>query len=413
MKICMISYHTCPLASQEGKETGGMNVYVLELAKALARMGHQVDVFTRCQDPTNEMIVPVIHNMRVFHILGGPAAVLSKKEMLKYMDEFEERVHNYIVKEGIVYDVLHAHYYMSGIIAVNLQKHLHQKNHLPLVMTFHTLALMKNLVARADLEVEDMIRIDIERDLVKKADRVITPSQSDASYLEYFYQADPQKLDILPPGVDTKIFKPISKAKARHELQADPQKKLVLFVGRIEPLKGVDMLIYAMKILSLRKPELPLNLWIVGGDISQPVELWSAELQKLEQLRKVLGIPSLVRFVGQQKQDQLPNYYNAADVVVMPSHYESFGMAALEAMSCGVPVITTNVAGISGLLDDQRQELITTVNNPLLLAKQLGHLLTHEQTHSAVSSKLQKIGVALEWAKVAEKALNIYKKASK
>lgn len=422
-RIAMISFHTCPLAAQEGKETGGMNVYVLELSKELAKKGITIDIFTRSQDPNNEEIVQISENLRVIHIVAGPTRSVAKKSLPHHLPEFIQNMTAFIQREQLQYQLLHCHYYLSGLIGLELQKlnaakkiALSSNKKLPLIMTFHTLALMKNLVARGELEKEDTLRIEAEFDLVKKADSIIAPSESDASYLEYLYGSKANgadKVTIIPPGVDTTLFRPMEMSDARAVVGGTDQCKIVLFVGRIEPLKGIDMLMYAIKILTQQSPELSLQLWIVGGDISQPVSAWSHELQKLEQLRKVLDLNAVVKFVGQRSQEQLPYYYNAADVAVMPSHYESFGMAALEAMTCGVPVITTNVTGISGLIDERRQSLITSVNNPLLLASQIQYLLTHEKTHAEIRQELQEKVQNLEWSKVAEQVIKVYKKVSK
>jgi D-inositol-3-phosphate glycosyltransferase len=410
IKICMISYHTCPLASEEGKETGGMNVYVLELAKQLANLGHQVDIFTRCQDVTNPRIVEIGPGLRLMHIAAGPAGNIPKKDLIQFIPEFVANVAEFCKASSLTYDVMHCHYYMSGIAGKHLQKMLaHPGKKLPIISTFHTLALMKNLVARSEMETEGTVRIDAELEMVRTSDAIVAPSESDASYLKYLYEADIEKVHIIPPGVDVTVFHPIAKKEARKFVDAKPKDKIVMFVGRIEPLKGIDMLMYAMKIVSHNDPKLPLKLYIVGGDISQDISLWSAELKKLEKLRKVLRIPDIVHFVGQKPQHELAYYYNAADIVVMPSHYESFGMAALEAMTCGVPVITTNVAGISGLIDERKKALLTSVNNPLLLASQIEYLLTHPRTHAQISSEVKTKVHALEWKNVAQKVASVYK----
>jgi len=386
-----------------------MNVYVLELAKQLARLGHSVDVFTRCQDPTNPAIVEVSKGFRLLHIPAGPQKNLAKKLLVEFIPEFIANVTQFCQTNALSYDIMHCHYYMSGIAGQQLQHRLgHHGKSLPMISTFHTLALMKNLVARGDLEREDHLRIDAELEMVKHSAKIIAPSESDASYLEYLYEANPEKIVVIPPGVDTTVFHPIDKAEARQFVGASMEEKIVMFVGRIEPLKGIDMLMYAIKILSRDEPELPIKLYIVGGDVSQPVSLWSAELQKLDQVRQVLRIPEIVHFVGQKPQHELAYYYNAADILVMPSHYESFGMAALEAMTCGVPVITTNVAGISGLIDERKRALLTSVNNPLLLASQMRYLLTHPKTHAQISEELKEKVLNLDWGTVAEQIAKVY-----
>jgi D-inositol-3-phosphate glycosyltransferase len=402
--IALISYHTCPLASEEGKETGGMNVYVLELGKRLAARGLIVDAFTRSQDPTNQKVVPVVPGFRVIHLPAGPEATLPKKELYQYIPAFIENYLAFAQEYALHYDVLDCHYYLSGLIGLEIQKSQHQ----PLIMTFHTLALMKNLVARDDLERDSRERIEAELTLVRQADIVVAPSRNEEQYLDYLYEADTAKIRVIHPGVDLALFRPLPQAEAKAHVRADADARILLFVGRIEPLKGIDGLLYAMKILTSRNPDLDVCLWIVGGDVSQPVNHWSKELQKLEQLRGVLNLHSLVRFVGQRPQHELPYYYNAAEMVVMPSHYESFSMTAAEAMACGVPVITTNVAGVSMLMDEQRDALITSANNPLLLAQKIEQLLFQPEVRKALRGELRENVENLTWETTADALIDIY-----
>lgn len=403
-RIALISYHTCPLASEEGKETGGMNVYVLELGKRLAQRGLQVDAFTRSQDVTNAKIVDVTPGFRVIHLPAGPEAGIPKKELYHYIPEFVDNFLRFCEEYNLHYDVLDCHYYLSGLIGLEIQKQQKQ----PIIMTFHTLALMKNLVARDELEKESRERIESELMLVQKADAIAAPSNNEKQYLEYLYETDPAKIHIIHPGVDLSLFKPMPQQEAKAHVGADPDSHILLFVGRIEPLKGIDGLLYAMKILIGRNPDLKVCLWIVGGDISQPVNQWSKELQKLEQLRQVLKMDTMVKFVGQRHQHDLPYFYNAAEMVVMPSHYESFSMTAAEAMSCGVPVITTNVAGVSMLMDDQREALITSVNNPLLLSQKIEQLLFQPEIRETLRGELRENVENLTWETTADTLIGIY-----
>ena len=405
-RIAMISYHTCPLASKEGKETGGMNVYVLELSKALARSGVEVDMYTRSQDETNPHIEEIIPHLRLIHLPAGPKKMIEKKQLVQYIPEFVDSFLSFTKEHNLEYDILHCHYYLSGLIGLAINNRGEQKY--PLVMTFHTLALMKNLVARDELEKEELERINAEILLTQHATRILAPSDSDKNYLEYLYQTDTQKIAVIPPGVDTSFFKPMNKEEAKKIIGATPTDKILLFVGRIEPLKGLDMLLYALKVLIMKNPELSVCLWIVGGDILQKQELWSHQLKMLQQLKEILHLSTHVKFVGQKTQEELPAYYNAAKMVIMPSHYESFGMVTLEAMACGVPVITTNVAGVSQLIDKEHAALITSVNNPLLLASQIKYLLTDEATHTKISHDLQNKAQELSWDSVVRKIISVY-----
>lgn len=406
----MISFHTCPLASKEGKETGGMNVYVLELSKALALNGVDVDMYTRAQDETNPHIEEITPHLRLIHLPAGPKHMIEKKKLIDYIPEFVDAFLAFTKQNDLAYDVLHCHYYLSGLIGVEINKKREKK--LPIVMTFHTLALMKNLVARDELEKEELERINAEKMLTQEVDKILVPSDSEKNYLEYLYQADIRKVVVIPPGVDIDFFRPMDKIEAKAAVGAKIEDKILLFVGRIEPLKGLDMLMYALKVLIMKNPELSVCLWIVGGDILQKQELWSHQLKMLQQLKEVLHLTTRVRFVGQKTQEELPTYYNAAEMVIMPSHYESFGMVTLEAMACGIPVITTNVAGVSQLIDKTHTSLITSVNNPLLLASQIKYLLTDDKAHTQISNDLREKAQGLSWSIIVKEIIAVYESIS-
>lgn len=401
----MISYHTCPLASEEGKETGGMNVYVLELAKELGKLGHTVDIITRIQDSSIN-VVQIAERVRLIHLAAGPAHHVNKKKLLTFIPEFVQSFLELRTRENLVYDIIDAHYYQSGLIGSEIAKYF--PNHPPLVMTFHTLALMKNLVARDLSEQESNERLDAEFFLAEKADAIITPSWSDGQYLHALYNAPSEKMHEIPPGVNVDIFKPKNKDAARDAIGAKHDAKIVLFVGRIEPLKGIDMIMYALKIFISRHPEVPICFMIVGGDISQHVSNWSPIMRQLEELRHRLQLTAQVKFVGQMQQSQLVEYYNAAELVIMPSHYESFGMAAAESMSCGTPVITTNASGISYLIDEKKTSLITSVNNPLLLASQIEKLLLDEDAYRQASRDAVEYVDDLRWSISAQKVSEVF-----
>jgi D-inositol-3-phosphate glycosyltransferase len=365
-----------------------------------------VDIYTRSQHEDNPLIVEIIPGLRLIHLPAGPKQIIDKKQLAQYIPEFVDSFISFTKQNNLSYDIFHCHYYLSGLVGLAINKKTGLS--IPIIMYFHTLALMKNLVARDELEKEERERICAEFTLVKEAAHIITPTESEMSYLEYLYQANTSKMTIIPPGVNTSFFKPMEKAQAKQMIGAKKEDKILLFVGRIEPLKGIDMLLYALKVLVTRNPELSVCLWIVGGDILQKKELWSKQLQLLQQLKEILHLSTRVRFVGQKTQEELPDYYNAAEMVIMPSHYESFGMVTLEAMACGVPVITTNVAGVSQLIDKKHTALITSVNNPLLLASQIQYLLTNESAHTQISKDLYKKAQGLSWEIVVKKIINVY-----
>lgn len=406
----MISYHTCPLAFEEGKETGGMNVYVYELSKYLAKLGHKVDVITRCQDEKEKKIVQVSEGFRVIHLSAGPARHVDKKNLLEYIPEFVASFSGFVKSQMVSYDILHAHYYQSGLIGIELKKQ-HLQN-VPFIVTYHTLALMKNLVARTEAEMESTDRIRAEQLISKSVNMIIAPSESDKKYLHFLYDVPEDRVVKIPPGVNIDLFKPIPKLDAKVRIGAKNEEKIILFVGRIEPLKGVDALLYALKIICRNELKIPFKLYIVGGDISQQSDKWPSQLKHLDKVRRILGVEECVRFIGQKPQHELPYYYNAAEIVVMPSHYESFGMAAAEAMACGTPVITTNVTGISGLIDERRSNLITSVNNPLLLATQISKLLTDKEMYDQIRKNIMENVEDLSWEKVVKQIEEVYETLS-
>ncbi len=408
-RIAVISYHTCPLSDETDAEIGGMNIYVLELSKALSKKGYYLDVFTRSQNENSPRVVQVNERLRVIHMPAGPEEPLSKKEIEQYIPEFLEHFYAFVQKEQLVYQIVSCHYYLSGIIGEDIKK----KIGIPLVMTFHTLGLMKNLVARSDDERESKERIETELHLVQESDQVIATGKTDAQYIQYLYDGDPEKIVVLTPGVDLNLFKPMDKVAAKRKIGAQIDEKLILFVGRIEPLKGIDVLLYALKILLTARPSLRVCVWIVGGDISQDADEWPKELKKLSELREVLGIRTSVKFVGRKTQNELPTYYNAADLMVMPSHYESFGITAVEAMACGVPVITTDVTGVSKLIDEKHSILITSANNPIGLAQRIKMLLCDEKEYEKLSHSVAQNVRDLSWDNAADQFISLCKSCSK
>lgn len=406
--IAMISVHECPLASSEGKERGGINVYVFELAKALTRLGWYVDMYTRVQDMVNPRVVVVNDHARVIHLPNGEALPLSKKEILLHLSEFTRNMEDFIRKDNASYDLVHAHYYLSGIAAVGLQQAL---PNLPFVMTFHTLGLMKQLVSPSATSEDPPERIHLEQELAKRADRVIAVSNNTAAYLTSLYDVPKQKIAVISPGVDPAIFFPADTRQSKRAIGADPTKQMILAVGRIDPVKGFDVLLYALKILFTKQQDLLKNVCvaIVGGDVEEKQKAWSAERTRLEKLRKTLGLETSVRFIRAQPQEKLPRFYNAADVLVMPSHYESFGMVALEALACGTPVIATDVTGISAILKDAPKGHIVSANNPIGLAEELVHVLTHPHKRTVDPSAI----APFTWTETAKKAATVYERVAK
>ncbi len=403
-RIAMISVHECPLASSEGKERGGINVYVYELSKALTRLGWQIDMYTRMQDSVNPAVVQVNDNARVIHIPAGPKTPIPKQQVIGHLDEFSRNMAEFIRDDGATYNYIHAHYYYSGVVGRYIADN--SQYSIPLVMTFHTLGLLKQLTTTNHAD-DPKERILIEKELVAAATKIIATSDNDATYLKALYDAPSARIAIIPPGVDTRLFHNAPKEEAKQAIGADPTHRIILSVGRIDPVKGLDVLLYGLKLMINAHPEYAQNtcLWIVGGDVEEKRREWNSEQAKLESIRETLGLRTTVKFIPAQSQEKLPDYYNAADVLVMASHYESFGMVALEALACGTPVIATDVTGISPLVKAFPKGHIISANNPILLSQKLAHVLSHPPL---VQADTQKIISSLDWSETAKKVIYVY-----
>jgi D-inositol-3-phosphate glycosyltransferase len=335
-QVAMLSVHTSPLAQPGTGDGGGMNVYVRALGSALARAGVAVDVLTRAEHPEQPPVVEVEPGFRVLHVPAGPCAPVRLRELPDLVGAFTDASRR-LLERGGDYDVLHANYWVSGAVGHRLKHELD----LPLVSTFHTLDRVKAEVGLAD----DMpLRPRVEAEVVRCADLVVASTREEQDQLVRHYGADPSRIEIITPGVDHEVFFPGDRTAARRHA-ALPSGPIVLFVGRLQPLKGADLAVRALAELDERRA----TLVIVGGPSGPD---GAAEVVALHALVAELGLEHRVQFVAPRPHDQLADYYRAADVVVVPSHTESFGLVALEAAACGTPVVAANVGGLRLLVDD-------------------------------------------------------------
>ena len=406
LRIAMISYHTCPLATLGGKDTGGMNVYVRDLTRQLGQMGIHVDVFTRSQD---DHVPHVLHELgygnRVVHVPAGPEIPVARQELADYIPEFVEGVKQFAAEKDIRYDIIHSHYWMSGVAAESLSE---AWGGTPILHMFHTLGEMKNRVARSEAEREGQYRINGEKQVLRRADRVVVATLAELTQLRFLYKANDRKLVVIPPGVDVCHFYPIPADEAKMYVGLKPEDRMVLFVGRIEPLKGVDTLIQAMSCLQW-KEERPVHLAIIGGDPAASPEEMSAEMARLQKLCDDLAVGQTVVFLGKRDQDKLPYYYSAAELVVMPSHYESFGMVALEAMACGTPVIASEVGGLAYLVRDGETGFTIPDQEPETLCEKISWLLNDHHLHETMSRRAVEYAQDYAWEKIAKQIVDVYK----
>ncbi|MBE9524344.1 MAG: glycosyltransferase [Chloroflexi bacterium] len=409
MRVAMLSYHTCPLAALGGKDTGGMNVYVRELTRKLGRLGIQVDVYTRSQD---EHAPHISHDLgygnRVIHIAAGPEVPLPKQELAAHIPTFGQEIISFAKKKDFKYDLIHSHYWMSGLAA----KALKEAWDIPVVHMFHTLGLMKQRIARSTQETEGEYRLQGERDVITIAECLVAATQAELAQLQWLYEVDDHKISVIPPGVDTSHFYPIPADEAKEFIGVPIEDRMLLFVGRIEPLKGIDTLIRAIAIM--RENGLldckHLCMSIIGGDPQANPDTMTDEMARLQALREEHGLGDFVTFLGRREQDTLPYYYSAAEAVIMPSHYESFGMVALEAMSCGTPVVASLVGGLAFLVQDGVTGFHFPVGDAESLSGYLATLIDDRVTHERMSRQAAAVASDYAWEKIAARIAELYEK---
>jgi D-inositol-3-phosphate glycosyltransferase len=404
----MFSIHTSPLATLGGKETGGMNVYVRDLSRELSLRGIAVDVFTRTQSPTTPRVSvgQLGERGRVVNVPAGPEQPYNKDLVFDHLPEFVQRVQDFVMRERIEYDLIHSHYWLSGWAALDLRT----RWRVPVIQMFHTLGEMKNRVAQTLAERESTRRIQVEGQIMRLADRLIAATPLEKGQMSWLYGADADKISVVPAGVDLNLFRPIARAEAKAHIGIPRQHRMILFVGRIQPLKGIDTLIRAMKRVANRYPDFRQNLCvtIIGGDPNPDSELEQREFERLEKLRAELGVGDLITFAGAKDQDTLVYYYSAAEMVVVPSHYESFGMVALEAMACGTPVIGSDVGGLSFSIEDGFNGYLVPGQDPDALADKIALLLRHPNLRDHLGEQAVRWAERYSWSHIVDEILDVY-----
>lgn len=407
MRIAMLSYHTCPLATLGGKDTGGMNVYVRDLSRQLGAEGVAVDVFTRSQD---EHVPHVLHELgygnRVVHVPAGPEHPLLKKELVGYIDDFVEGIVKFAGDKGCHYDIIHSHYWMSGLAARKLK----ELWGIPILHMFHTLGKMKQRVAREYEESEAEYRLGGEKEVIEAADRIVAATPAELAQLQWLYGVKPEKIRVIPPGVDLSRFYPIPKDEAKEYIGVPPCERMLLFVGRIEPLKGLDTLLRA--IIHIReksdRKDVRFCLTVIGGATENEDMEKTDEQVRLQSLRTQYGLEDLVIFLGNKSQDSLPYYYSAAEAVIVPSHYESFGMVALEAMACGTPVVASNVGGLAYLVQEEVTGFMVPVEEPELLAERILQILSDSNLRNRMGKQAAEFARGYGWEKITRQVMELY-----
>ncbi|MET0058944.1 glycosyltransferase family 4 protein [Dehalococcoides mccartyi] len=398
LRIALISLHSCPLGQPGGRDTGGMNVYICELARTLGRLGHKVDIYTRAHDPRDDVWEFLAPNVRLIHIQAGPVEDMGKLAQYEHLESFVCGLEKFRKHEGITYDLIHSHYWLSARAGLVLSKHWN----VPHLVMFHTLGKVKNRLMQA--QVDPQLRLDAEQNIVQETDLIIASTQNEKEDLISLYQASADKIRVIPCGVNTNLFSLANRTESEAVLGLSQVPK-ALFVGRLEKLKGLDNLLRAVALI-----DSDMELMVVGGD-----EYSQGERNRLEALAGELGISDKVKFYGAVRQDMLAGYYNAARVCVVPSYYESFGMVILEAMACGTPVISGRVGvapdiicpGVNGCLTPGNQpEQLAGCMKEWLYQKEIDRKAIREiagkYAWQSVSAQVESVYYAILSAKTAE-----------
>lgn len=392
----MVAYHSSPLIEPGSGDAGGMTVYVRELAGALSAQGVATDVFTRAADDSPR-IAELGPNVRVISIDAGPRSPLSKEHQRRHLPEFVGGVRAFAAAQRISYDLIHSHYWQSGLAAKSLAPHWA----VPMVHSHHTLGRVKNRWLAPGDAPEPALRLAGEDEVIGAADVLVASTGEEWRHLAALYGASPERLKILYPGVDQELFSPGDRIAARLELGL-PEGPLLVAVGRIQRLKGFDLAIEALARMD--GPTAP-RLVVVGGASGDKGEL---ELQRLEELAVERAVDDRILWVGVRPHRTLPLYYRAADALLVSSYSESFGLAALEAQSCGVPVIGTNVGGLPDLIGDGVSGTLLPDRDPDRLAAEARRILDDPELAASFAAGARQRALLFSWKKTAEDFLTLY-----
>jgi D-inositol-3-phosphate glycosyltransferase len=371
-----------------------MNLYVRHLSRELDRLGVEVDIFTRRHDPSEPEVMKIGERTRLIHIPAGEPADIPKMDIYNYLTEFQTNLLAFLRREGARYDLVHSHYWFSALVAGPLKVRLR----VPGVVTFHTLGEVKNRALAT--EEEPRLRIQAEREVVAMADGIIVFTSEEKDNLVELYGSQSQKIRVIPGGVDLKSFHPMNKEKVRRELDLLNYARVMLFAGRIQPIKGLDLLLRAISHLPDGRQT---RLLVVGGNAGR-----ADELVRMNSLANELGIGHKVAFMGVVAHERMPLFYSAADVCVIPSHHESFGLVAVEALATGTPVVASRVGGLATIVRDGETGYLVDELSPEAFALHLCLLLGDEEVRRVVAGGARPSVAEYDWSLMARRVLSVY-----
>ncbi|MGN6418248.1 MAG: glycosyltransferase family 4 protein [Pseudobacter sp.] len=405
-RVAFISEHASPLATLGGVDNGGQNVYVAELSTQLSSMGYEIDIFTRKDREDLPEIINWKPGIRVIHIAAGPTLYIPKEQLMDYMGQFADRMKQFIKSNKILYKLIHAHFFMSAMVAAELKKELQ----IPYLVTFHALGKVRRL-HQQEADRFPAERIPVESFLVRDADAIVAECPQDRQDLITHYRAAIEKIHVVPCGFNPTEFYPVDKQEARERLGLRRSEKVVLQLGRMVPRKGVDDVIRAVGALQGQVKK--LKLIIVGGEADLPDPAATPEIRRLMQVSKECRTEQCVQFAGRKDRDILKYYYSAADVFVSVPWYEPFGITPLEAMACGTPVVGSNVGGIKYSVVDRLTGFLVQPKDPVNTARMIWQLLEDRFMHNYMRKNgIQRVNKMFTWSKVAESIHTVYEKVA-
>ncbi|HEU4527999.1 MAG TPA: glycosyltransferase [Actinomycetota bacterium] len=404
-RVALISEHASPLAALGGVDSGGQNVYVGQLARHLARIGHDVDVFTRRDRQDLPPVAEWLDGVRIVHVPAGPPHPIRKEELLPWMPRFAAYMRQFIERRGNPYDILHANFWMSGLVAAELKR----STGVPYVVTFHALGRVRRLHLGEDDGFPDE-RFGIEERVIADADQVVAECPQDEEDLIRLYGADPTRITVIPAGFDPAELSPMGSELARATLGLPPRERIVLHLGRIVPRKGVEDVIRAFARL-VDRHRVAARLYVAGGDAEAPHHLQTPEVRRLRSIAHEEGVDELVTFLGPVRRDQLKLLYGAADVFVTTPWYEPFGITPLEAMACGTPVIGSNVGGVKFSVRDGETGYLVPPRDPDATAERLARLLSDDRLLALFRRQaIRRANDLFTWRKVASDVAALYER---
>ena len=396
-RIAVISMHTSPTASLGQNANGGLNVYVHEVATAFSDRGIATDIFTRQQSPDDPAIEPLAELSRVIYLPAGRG--LDKFSLYNEVPAFASQVLDFAEREGISYDLLFSHYWLSGEVACLLRPHLASG----WAHVAHTLGLVKNRSLAAGARPEPPLRIRVEAEIAQQADLLIASTADESAELVRTYGAVPERVFVVPPGVDLSVFQPVDRDEARRKIGYGPG-RLLLFVGRLERLKGVEVAIRALALLRDRNHD-DVRLLILGEDSKDGDE---GEKDRLKAVAADIGVRDRVDFLGSVAHHELPYFYSAADVCVMPSYSESFGLVGLEAQASGRPVVGSDVSGLRSVIRDQVSGYLIAGHDPAEYAERIGRLLEDPELAQQMGRRGRLLAQRYSWTRTADRLRELF-----